>query len=205
MDGRFLRKIWRRWVRLGIVLPGLFLINTGCGSFANWRVDNCSTVAKGAWPEPSGIFAREYQKRQTTKAEMDDFVIYNQEWYMNGKELGPYGQYHLDLIIQRLPTVPFPIVVQIGDNPELNKARWEAVVLSLSAAGVPQPENRVMLGRPIAEGLWGEEAPRIYGQMIFDQGYGGRRSGYGYGNQFGGFGNFGGGFGGGGFGGFGGY
>jgi hypothetical protein len=191
-----------------LALPGLLLGTSGCKCGSNWTIDNCAVIEKGALPEQNGVFVREYQYRQTTKAERDDFVIYNQEWYLNGKELGPFGQYHLDQIIQRLPRVPFPVVVQLDPDPDLNKARWEVIVAALGKAGIPMPETRVFIGRPEAEGLYGDEAPRIYGQMISSPSYG-HGGGYGYGTGFGGFGasgslgGFGGGFGG--LGGFGGY
>jgi hypothetical protein len=78
------------------------------------------------------------------------------------------------------------------------------VVYYLTLAGVPDAEDRVVLGFPEAEGLYGDEAERIYSQMISGRPTGGFGAQTEFGpfnnrtNPFGGFrGNFRGGLGGG--------
>ena len=192
-----LSRLWlRRLCRYS--LPGILaLVGVGgckhCGhchkpSLTD-KIDNCAVVEPGSFPEPSGVFVREHQWRQTQKAELDDFV-YQHEWYMDGKELGPYGSRHLDRIIRRLPFVQFPVLIDVGDDPALNKARYEFLVTAIAQAGIPAPETRVYIGKAQAEGLFGDEAPRIYYQLVSPQN--GGNGGFGGYQNFGGSGNFGG-------------
>ena len=175
-----------------------------CGSntkFPNLHIDNCSDIQQGAIPLPVGTFTRAYQDRQASKAEADDFVLYYNEFVDNQAELHQDGSDHLARIAARLPTTPFLVVVQPEPkHPLLNGARRLAVVKALSEAGIGDAAQRVVLGRPRAEGLYGEEAERIYPQLISGGGFGGGGFGGG-GGGFGGGGFGGGGFGGGGFGG----
>jgi hypothetical protein len=161
-------------------------------------VDRCASIPKGAIPPPLGTSARAVMTVQATKAEADDFVIYKYEWCAeDGKALGPFGSYHLGQIIRRLPTVPFPVLIQVHPDEAVNLARREFIVQQLAFAGIPDPDQRVIVGFPTAEGLYGEEAEFIYDRLI-------QGSANQYRNQFGGaFGRGFGAFGGGGFGGFG--
>ncbi len=156
---------------LVLVLPGIV---AGCMTdSSSWvNIDNAADIPKGAIPAPNGAYVNRFVELQAAKAEADDFVIYRHEWYMGGNELGPYGQYHLNLIIKRLPTVPFPVLIQAQFDPAANEARRQMIVYYLTAAGVPEAELRVIVGFPEAEGLYGEEAERIYNQMM-----GGRQTG----------------------------
>jgi hypothetical protein len=176
----------------------------------NLYIDNCSDIPQGAIPQPVGTYVNMYLNREAGKAESDDFVIYYNEWNDEQPVLGPFGAEHIRRIASRLPYVPFPVIVQPEpDKQVLNSVRRQAVIDVLVAAGINDAANRVFLDRPAAEGLFGEEAERIYPQLIRG-GFGGFGGGGGYGalGFGGGMGGFGGGFGGfgggGGFGGFGG-
>jgi hypothetical protein len=142
---------------------------------------------------------------QAYKAQADKFVIYRQEWFKGGAELGPYGLFHMNQIVAHLDSTPFAVVIQIDMDPALNEQRRAVVVGRLAAAGIPDPDSRVVVGFPQSEGLYGEEAERIYAQML--SAYNTNLYGTAFGlNVFPGFGAFGGGFGGfGGFGGLGGF
>jgi hypothetical protein len=149
------------------------------------HIDNCANIPKGAIPQPYGWFVHAWQNAQCAKAEADDFVIYKHEWFKGGAELGPYGTYHIHQILKRLPGVPFPVLIEVEtQNPERNEMRRAVIVNYLAQVGVHDPETRVVLGYPEASGIYGDEAPRIYQQMISQQ------------SLFGAFGGMGGGFGG---------
>jgi hypothetical protein len=184
-----------------------------------WNVDNCADIPKGAIPQPPGTFTNDWLNRQAGKAEADDFVVYYNEWVDGQAVLSPFGGEHLDRIIARLPSVPFQVIIQPEPNsPVLNGQRHKAMIDALTEAGIKDAAQRVVVGRSAAEGLFGDEALRIYPQLVqggFNTlgGYGnlgfGGISGYGLGGLgvlgggFGGFGGFAGGgfgFGGGGFG-----
>ena len=153
------------------------------------HIDNCATITKGAIPQPYGWFVHQWQNAQAAKAEADDFVIYKHEWFKGGTELGPYGMYHIQQILKRLPGVPFPVMLQAEtQSPARNEMRRAVIVNYLAQVGVHDPESRVVLGYPEAEGLYGDEATRIYRQLISQQSM--------FGGMFGGMGGMGGGFGG---------
>jgi hypothetical protein len=174
-----------------------------------WFSRPCETIPQGAIPQPLGVKVHEFQERQATKAEYDDFVIYKHEWYKGGRELGPYGTYHLGEIIKRLPVTPFPVLLEVAtDDPELNEARRSLIVNRLALAGIPNAEQQVIVGFPGASGLFGEEAEIIFQQFLLRRSFNQFGQGFGrnlFGGGFGGFGGFGGGLGLGGFGGFGGF
>lgn len=186
---------FKRWLLASSVLPGCLV--AGCQAPYQTRFDKCASIIPGSLPAPNGSFVRQFQLATTNKGEMDDFVIYLHEWFMGGKELGPYGDYHLAQIVQRLPSVPFPVLIEVGLDPTLNECRRRLVIEKLSFAGVPDPANRVLMGKPEAEGLNGPESFRVYQGLLFNTGQ--NAGGYGYGG--GGYGGYGNGFGGGGFGG----
>ncbi len=159
----------------------------GCGggpldrSLERTHFDKCATITPGSIPEPNGAHVRRFQDIQAGKAEADDFIFYQHEW--RGAELGPYGQYHLSRVIPRLPTVPFPVVIQINADPALNEARRAVIIAALANAGIADAPTRVLVAYPEVEGLDGNEAERIYLESL--QNFGG------YNNQGNHFGNFG--------------
>jgi hypothetical protein len=147
-------------------------------------------------PEPNGAFVHKMEEIQANKAEESDFVFFLDEWYQGGTQLGPHGLYHLGAIVPRLPNVPFPVVVQPTPDAALNENRRQVIVAALAKHGVPEADQRVIVAFPTAEGLYGEEAPRIYLQMIYPRAFGGQGayggSGpFGFGGGFGGFGGYG--------------
>jgi hypothetical protein len=186
-----------------------------CGHHFGKRLhDPHADIAKGAIPQPIGTLTGAYLNRQADKAEADDFILYYHEWQEGTAQFGPFGATHMEQIAQRLASVSFPVVIQPVDDPNLNKMRRQTVVDILVQANYPDANERVVIAHSTAEGLFGEEAERIYPQMI--NGGGGRGRGMGgmmgggmggMGGGFGGMGGMGGGFGGmgGGFGGFGGF
>ncbi len=197
-----------------LCLSGCVGRGCGCGSgFSLFGIfDKCSTIEQGAIPAPSGTYLSGWQALQAEKAEADDFVIYNYEWYMGKEELGPFGNYHIGEIAKRMIHSDQVVMIQTSEHKDVDQARLEKVVSALAMAGVPDAPNRVLVGYPRAEGIYGEEAPQIYGQYInrnqFNQGFGAGLGRGGLGNfGFGNFGGFGGGFVGGfgNFGGFGGF
>jgi hypothetical protein len=115
---------------------------------------------------------------------------------MGGKYLGPSGVSHLRQVILRVRTEPYPVVIQPHEDEALNLARRQFIVEALLAHGITDAERRVIIEAPMAEGLRGDEAERIYYQMISPnqnwhglnnwsqygaRSYGGFAPGYGYG------------------------
>ena len=164
--------------------------STGCsgdqctlkgGHSSACRINNCANIPPGALPAPLGLHVRSFQHAQTTKARGDLFVLYEKEWVPGRHdpaefttELGPEGVRHLKRLIDALPTVEGPIVVEPTANRklsneerrELDERRYEQIVNQLYLEGVEQPESRVVLAYSRAEGLFGDESPRAYARTI---------------------------------------
>jgi hypothetical protein len=172
--------------------------NGGYGGYGShstpcpWLIDNCAQIPRIAQPAPNGTYVNRWFFLQDQKAELDDFVFYLNMWYRGGTELGPMGRYYLDMISNRLPRTPFPVVIETSKDDRLDEARREVIITLLERRGLTDP-TRVIVAYPIAEGLLGEEAPRIAafylsGGFGFGGGFGG---GFGFGGFTGGFGGFG--------------
>src|SRR5712692_9743146 len=171
-----------------VVLPGMAQAGPVCRALSQaFHPDNCAGVPKGAQPAPLGTYVNKFIQIQETKAEMDDFVFYKHMWYRGGTDLGPLGRYQLDMMTARLPNVPFPVVIETSHNEKLDEQRREVIIALLAMRGFNDP-TRVVVAFPIAEGLYGDEAPRIYQGLINGNSFlgGGLFGSFGFGG-FGGF------------------
>jgi len=171
-----------RWV-VGVL--GLIAVTFGCKSQSSQCADGrCATLEPGAIPRPPGAYACQWQTAQVARASEDKFVIYENEWYLGGKELGPAGQQHIARLAAEMSSAGPPVVLQShfdaknnAPDYQLNDARRQAVVQQLLIRAVPDPDSRVIIGVPQAEGLYGPEAALIGAQVL----QGGTRSGIGSG------------------------
>jgi hypothetical protein len=139
--------------------------------------EGCPRFPLGAIPRPAGIYVRQWQAVQIDRANLDDFVIYGNEWYKGGFLPGPGGQRHLGQIVKRLPFAPFRVVIQPDLQPEKNEPRRLFVIKYLAAHGISDAAQRVIVEFPEAEGLYGDEAIRIYPRMFTTGGTGGGGAG----------------------------
>lgn len=147
--------------------------------------------------QPHGSFMRRFQALQADKAEASDFVVFLNEWFEGGTQLGPFGLYHINQIAQRLPTVPFPVKVQPQADSALNEKRRQVIVAALLGLGVADADTRVVIAYPEAEGIRYEDIERVWTHSLFYHettglyghgaygGYGGY-GGYGYRSGWGG-------------------
>lgn len=176
----------------------ILAVASGCQS-GHYLFHGCPDFPPGAMPAQAGTYNCRWQTAQMARADAGKFVIQRHEWYMGGTTLGPDGRRHMEKITTQLCDVPYPVVISRSDNDELNAERQKLVVEYLSANGVQNAADRVIIDTPEGEGLYGPEAARYGSQrMLGITGFGG--GGFG-GGGFGGGGAGGGGFGGGGFGG----
>lgn len=181
---------------------------SSCGGGGLWP--NCDDIQSGAIPRRAGTYLCAWETEQIARANQDKFVIYENEWYLGGRELGRMGQEQVARIAKQLEKSDYNVIIEPHFDTDknsfdesLNEARRLAVVGKLESAGVPNAESRVLVAMPEALPMYGQEATwkgniRMIGGSLF-----GGMGGFG-GGGFGGMGGFGGGFGGGGFGGFGG-
>ena len=168
---------------------------------ATCMIDNCADIPSGSLPAPLGTHVRSFQHAQTTKARGDSFVIYEKEWVSSNSDpkefstqLGPDGIRHLKQLVDALPGVEGPIVLEPTSNRklgpdqrmELDERRYQQVVNQLGMEGVANPENRVIVAYSQAEGLYGDESPRVYARTIYPGFMGnGMGGGLGYGQGLG--------------------
>jgi hypothetical protein len=169
---------WRLWTRPGLVLP-VFLAGCLCrgggtcgtsGKIGSGIADKCATIPAGAIPQPLGTHTNEIISRQVNKAEMDQFVIYLYEWQGDSPNFGPFGTRHIERIAARLPQVSFRVVIEPDCDRGINEARRLTIIAYLEQKGIANASEVVQLGFPQAEGLYGDEAERIYRQMLRPQG-----------------------------------
>lgn len=144
---------------------GLGLVS-GCYPWTSEVVDGDAHAPSVMMPEPNGSFVHKIQEVQVAKAQASNYVIFLDEWYKGGTVLGPYGTCHLNRIVARLAEVPYPVVIQPTADATLNEARREQIVAALARCGVAEPDHRVIVACPDAEGLYGEEAPRLYCELL---------------------------------------
>lgn len=187
---RYLGQARRYFLVAALALPlGLTI---GCHSWSQ-KNDCCPTIEKGAIAAPVGTYQNEFNRRQADKAEADDFVIYHYEFNEEGTDLGPAGTRHVLQLGHRLKdNPPHPVVIEATGNPAIDQSRRNLIVTRLMNAGVVDAEQRVAIGLSAAEGLYGDEAPRIYNSLIRVGNYGfNANGGFGAGGGYGGYGGFG--------------
>lgn len=159
-------------------------------------------------PSPMGTFSDPIWIAQEENAEPSKFVMYQHEFVYNQSRLNWAGEDHIRQIAARLHAGQnFPVLIErsvtskletteykysIHLNPDLDMQRRAVIVQVLTAMGIPDAEQRVVVSLPLTRGLQEGEAERSYYRSFGS--YGGTG---GFGGGFGGFGSGVGGFGGG--------
>ncbi len=141
----------------------------------------CPSVPRGSLPAPVGASVRAFQHAQTTKARADQFVIYERDWISIAEdpedfstELGAGGLRNFKQMIDALPTVAGPIVIEPTSHSkldrkqrqELDERRFQQIVTQLYLEGIENPDTRVIIAYPRAEALRAEDATRIFTQGL---------------------------------------
>ena len=94
-------------------------------------------------------------------------VLYHYDFLPESARLSLRGRRELLDIATRAARNPFPIIIQsIPGRPELERRRWEAVVEVLSGLEMPIAPARVIVARPPARPLEGDEILRAYGSLV---------------------------------------
>jgi hypothetical protein len=115
----------------------------------------------GAIPQPVGTYACRWQQAQMIRAEQDDFVVYEKEWGGTSSQLTAGGLDQAHKMARRLIEQPYTVVIEPHANAGLNEARRTTLVQFLMEAQVQNPEERVVIGMPAAEGMFGQQAPLV--------------------------------------------
>ncbi|HAY79922.1 MAG TPA: hypothetical protein DCY79_08975 [Planctomycetaceae bacterium] len=171
----FNNRLW--WT--GLLPLGFLCFATGCQHLGSFR---CADIPPGAIPQPLGTFACQWQTAQTNRAELDHFVVYQNEWLDRQPALSPFGTKHFSELIPRMQESTEQIRVEPSGDAQLDQQRQLALIAALTEVGVPDSSNRVELGFGDAEALYGVEAPLVSRRFLFSGSRNGGRQGGG-GNQ----------------------
>ena len=146
---------------LGCVCPGSGLPFPLCG-FGHSRSMAVPDVI------PLSAISRAHWHTMETNAEASDFVMYRNEFVDGSTEFSPYGRDHIMEIAARMPSTPFPVIVQRSDNnadPELDAARRDLVIRILADMGAMDAEQRTVVSQPYNDGINSLEAEQDYGRF----------------------------------------
>ncbi|MCA9082842.1 MAG: hypothetical protein KDA81_02245 [Planctomycetaceae bacterium] len=122
---------------------------------------------------PLGAVSRAHWHTMETNGEASDFVLYRNEFVDNSSELSPYGRDHIMEIAARMPSTPFPVIVQRSMNnadPELDAQRRAIVVQVLSDLGATDAEQRTVVSQPYSDGINSIEGERDYARFRLSRG-----------------------------------
>jgi hypothetical protein len=177
-------------VRLAGITISLVLLLPGCRTWKQYYAPPT--------PRPMGALSDPVWQNQEANAEQADFIVYQHEFAPDTEWLNTAGEDHVKKIASRLlagqeaqvlversnmsvrpeTTYQYPI----HPNPELDMRRREIIVRCLSAMGVADADERVVVAPAFVQGFTGNEAEAAYqrGLGSFDH----QNAGYG---SFGGF------------------
>jgi hypothetical protein len=116
---------------------------------------------------PLGYFLYEHGKTQVANGTAARMTLYHYDFEEGRNALTPRGRDQLAKIAALLPQNFFPVVIErTPEAPALAEARRRVVLAELARAPFPIPPERVMVGVPMANGISGVEAERIYRNLI---------------------------------------
>ena len=107
---------------------------------------------------PLGASLYAAMKVQVGNGEAARLVVLDVDFAPGGVRLTARGAERLAEAGATLPRSFEPIVVERTADADLDERRRAAVVVALAGGPLPIPDGRVVVGRPIARGLRGEEA-----------------------------------------------
>lgn len=174
---------------LAVVVIGL----TGCccDRCGNWSwFHTCADFPCGAIAQPLGSYTCSWQKSQAELANQENLVFFRREWVGDSLELSQGGKRHLGEVLPAVVEAGQVLIVEETENSDLDNRRREHLVMVLAKMEVQEPDQRVVIGYPIGEGMYGFNAPAIRSGIQGGRGTSGSR----YGGQNSGFGGFGGGY-----------
>jgi hypothetical protein len=116
---------------------------------------------------PLGHSVNQHYVIHVQNGEAARMVLYQYDFVGCTAVLNPRGKQQLAKMAAMLSHNPFPIVIEHTPYaPTLGEARRQAVMAELAQAPFPVPPERVVVGPPIANGLAGVEAERVYSNLL---------------------------------------
>ncbi|MEE8450935.1 MAG: hypothetical protein V3R99_03440 [Thermoguttaceae bacterium] len=152
-----------------LCLTGLLM--TGCQSWKDYYVPPPP-------PEPLGALSDSVWQNQEVTAEASKFMVFEHEFKMGSERLNMGGEDHVKQIAVRLQNGQDSWVMvqrsmssarpdteyqyRVHPNPELDLRRREILVRSLTAMGVADAEQRVIVAPALSPGATANEAVASY-------------------------------------------
>jgi hypothetical protein len=118
---------------------------------------------------PFGWPVRNVNQMQVARGLQDQMVLYDYDFQegANADQLSSQGRHQLEKFAQWVASCGFPVVIQPSEGrPELEAARQAHVAMELAAMTPAATENSVVVARPRAPGLRGQEALIIDSNLI---------------------------------------
>jgi hypothetical protein len=101
-------------------------------------------------------------RTQVSNGEAARLVFYHYDFLDGSTELNHRGRDKLAVVMGTLPRTFAPIIVErTPREPGLDAGRRQVLLTRLASGPFPVPEQRVLVGPPIAHGLMGQEATLI--------------------------------------------
>lgn len=150
-----------------IVVAGFSVLLSGCssGPGANLPLPSLGFLCKPslAVPDvvPLGSISAAHWHTMEANGEASDFVLYRNEFLEGSPQLGPFGRDHIMEIAARMPTTPFPVLIERSENntnPQLDEMRRNTVVQLLSQFGVHDAHQRTVVSQPYTDGVSADRA-----------------------------------------------
>ncbi len=121
--------------------------------------------------KPFGVSMRFHLNTQVCNGAKDRMVLYRYDFHEGilgpANELNPHGQRRLTELARMLRCNIFPLVIEPSRNdPALDAERRDHVLGLLEDSTFAVPEDWVVIQRPNARGLGGEEAMRVYQSLV---------------------------------------
>ena len=118
-------------------------------------------------PRPLGASLYDHNLAMTANAAAARLTLYQYDFIQGSSELSPRGLEQLAKLVPQLLASPFPLIVErTPGNPNLAALRREAIAIRLAQGPCPIPQDRVVVGVPIANGLTGVDAQIIAGNAL---------------------------------------
>jgi hypothetical protein len=116
---------------------------------------------------PLGKAAYDHARTQVANGAAARMVFYDYDFRAGSSELNLRGQDKLQEVGAQLPTNFFPVIIERTPlSPGLDQARQASVLAALAAGPFPVPPQRVIVGRPVANGLRGDEPLLIHANQL---------------------------------------
>jgi hypothetical protein len=145
----------------------------GCGRGIRGRIRQHHMYYFGydpeAWVRPFGAATLDHLEKQVANGVAARMTLYSYDFAMGGKDqakLNPAGWQQLTKIANLAGRSDFPIVIESTGNKVDEQLKRQAVLDALRAMGSDIAIDRVVVARPTARGLSGEEAIIVYNNLI---------------------------------------